>query len=124
MAKALVVDDSKTIRNVLERTLREMGYEVRQAEDGRRALEVLESEAGEFSLALVDWNMPVMNGLEFVQAVRSDQRWAGLPLMMVTTETQIEQMRTALEAGANDYVMKPFTDDIIRDKLKLLEIWR
>ena len=124
MAKALVVDDSKTIRNVLERTLREMGYEARQAEDGRRALEVLESEAEEFSLALVDWNMPVMNGLEFIQAVRSDQRWAGLPLMMVTTETQIEQMRTALEAGANDYVMKPFTDDIIRDKLKLLEIWR
>lgn len=74
------------------------------------------------SVILVDWNMPEMNGLEFVQAIRTNPKYSEIPLMMVTTETEIEQMYKALEAGANEYVMKPFTDDVIADKLRLLGV--
>ena len=80
----------------------------------------MEQENGAISLALVDWNMPRMNGLDFVRRLRSDPRYSSVLLMMVTTETQVEQMMQALEAGANEYVMKPFTKEIIADKLRLL----
>jgi two-component system chemotaxis response regulator CheY len=73
-------------------------------------------------LFLVDWNMPEMNGLEFVKNVRSDPQFAAVPIMMVTTETEAEQISTALEAGANEYVIKPFTDETIEDKLRLLGV--
>ena len=66
--------------------------------------------------------MPEMNGLEFVKAIRADPKYRKVPLMMVTTETEIEQMSRALEAGANEYVMKPFTDEVIGDKLRLLGV--
>jgi two-component system chemotaxis response regulator CheY len=74
------------------------------------------------SVILVDWNMPEMNGLDFVKTIRADPRYSEVPLMMVTTETEIEQMYRALEAGANEYVMKPFTDEVIADKLRLLGV--
>jgi len=120
MPKAMIIDDSKAIRMILSKTLAEVGYEVCQAANGEEALSVLEREKGAISLALVDWNMPLMNGLEFVRRLRSDPRYASVLLMMVTTETQVEQMIEALEAGANEYVMKPFTKEIIADKLRLL----
>jgi two-component system, chemotaxis family, chemotaxis protein CheY len=121
MSKAMVVDDSKAIRTILSRTLVKAGYEVFQAANGREALSLL-PQAGNVSLILVDWNMPQMNGLEFVKEVRSDPRYASVLLMMVTTETEIDQMVLALEAGANEYVMKPFTKEIIEDKLRLLGV--
>lgn len=121
MSKAMVVDDSKAIRTILSRTLVNAGYEVFQAANGREALSLL-PQAGNVSLILVDWNMPQMNGLEFVKEVRSDPRYASVLLMMVTTETEIDQMVLALEAGANEYVMKPFTKEIIEDKLRLLGV--
>ncbi len=120
MAKAMVIDDSRAMRMILARTLREVGYEVCEAAHGKEALALLEQHHGEFSLVLVDWNMPEMNGLEFVRQVRSEPNWSGTTLMMVTTETELEQMMTALEAGADEYVMKPFTKEIITDKLRLL----
>ena len=119
MSKAMVVDDSKAIRMILSRTLSEAGYEVCQAANGREALSLL-GQTCDVSLILVDWNMPQMNGLEFVRQIRSDQRYASVLLMMVTTETEIDQMVAALDAGANEYVMKPFTKEIIEDKLRLL----
>jgi two-component system, chemotaxis family, chemotaxis protein CheY len=124
MPKAIVVDDSRTIRRILAATLGELGFEVCQAENGRAALDAVEHERGAtpISLALVDWNMPEMNGLEFLKRVRSDERNAALVVIMVTTETAIDQMATALEAGANEYVMKPFTKDVIKDKLRLLGV--
>lgn len=76
----------------------------------------------DLSVILVDWNMPEMNGLDFVKAIRGDPKYNAVPLMMVTTETEIEQMYLALDAGANEYVMKPFTDDVIADKLRLLGV--
>ncbi len=124
MRKAMVVDDSRTIRRILAGTLAEIGFEVCQAENGRDALAVLERERGgvPVSLALVDWNMPEMNGFDFVQALRADPRNAEVTVIMVTTETEVDQMVRALEAGANEYVMKPFTREIIQDKLRLLGV--
>ena len=122
MSKAMIVDDSKAIRMFLSKTLKEVGYEVCVAANGREALSVFEREKAGISLVLVDWNMPEMNGLEFVQAFRSDPGHSAVMLMMVTTETEVEQMVKALEAGANEYVMKPFTKEIIADKLRLLGV--
>lgn len=121
--RALVVDDSRATRTILRRILKEIGFEVSEAGHGREALERLK-EIGTPDLALVDWNMPEMNGFEFVRAVRADHAYDSMRLMMVTTETEMEQVAKALEAGANEYVMKPFTKDVILEKLDLLGIAR
>ena len=71
-------------------------------------------------LVLVDWNMPNMSGVDFVRAVRAIRQYDSLPLVMVTTNTELDQIASALEAGANEYIMKPFTQDVIRGKLELL----
>ena len=121
MSKAMVVDDSRAVRMILSRILREVGYDVCEAADGQEALAKL-SEEGAVSLILVDWNMPKLDGLGFVRCLRSDPRNAGVKVMMVTTETEMDQMVTALQAGANEYVMKPFTPEIISDKLRILGV--
>jgi two-component system chemotaxis response regulator CheY len=122
MSKALVVDDSKTIRTIIRRILIGLGYEVLEADNGVRALEVIEPEKASVKLVLADWNMPEMNGLELVKRLRQDPELASLKVMMVTTETEIGQMASALEAGANEYIMKPFTKEILQEKLELLGI--
>jgi two-component system chemotaxis response regulator CheY len=121
LSKAMVVDDSRAIRLILSRILRGVGYEVCEAADGSDALAKL-SGGESVSLILVDWNMPKLGGLEFVRCLRSDPLNAEIKVMMVTTETEVDQMVTALEAGANEYVMKPFTAEIISDKLRLLGV--
>lgn len=105
---------------ILSRTLKELGYEVREAANGREALEVLDAEEASVSLLLADWNMPEMNGLELVKRLRRNPRLASLVVVMVTTETELDHMAAALEAGANEYVMKPFTKEILREKLQLV----
>jgi two-component system, chemotaxis family, chemotaxis protein CheY len=122
MALALVVDDSRAMRMILSRSLNKVGFETSTAANGKDALEILEQKSPDLALMLVDWNMPEVNGLEFIRRVRAMPRYAQTPLMMVTTETEVEQMVKALEAGANEYVMKPFTDDIIADKLRLMGV--
>ena len=122
MAKAMVIDDSKAIRMILTRNLNKLGYEVCTAGDGKQALAILDQQAPVLAFFLVDWNMPEVSGLEFVRRLRSMPSYADVPLMMVTTETEIDQMMRALEAGANEYVMKPFTDEIIADKLRLMGV--
>lgn len=116
---ALVVDDSRAIRSVIARMLREMGYSVMEAGNGREALDVL-AGAQPPSIALLDWNMPVMDGFALLCELRGDARFAGTRIMMVTTETEIERMQSALAAGADEYLMKPFTPDALREKLGLL----
>lgn len=117
--KALVIDDSRTMRRIVARILGGLGYETSEAGDGREALDLL--EAGEtFDLATIDWNMPVMDGLEFVTAVRARRDWRSLTLMMVTTEAEHAQIVRALAAGAHEYMIKPFTPDAIGEKLALL----
>jgi len=115
----LIVDDSRAMRSILSHILRQLGLRVSEAANGREALDRLQ-ELDQVQLVLVDWNMPQMNGLEFVRKVRANSRYNDLRLMMVTTETEASQLVTALEAGANEYVMKPFTKDVILEKLELL----
>jgi len=122
MATALVVDDSRAVRIILSRTLRELGFEVREAANGREALEVLGAERAAVRLVLADWNMPEMNGVELVRRLRQDPDFASLVVVMVTTETELDHMAAALEAGANEYVMKPFTKEILLEKLQLAGI--
>jgi two-component system chemotaxis response regulator CheY len=122
MAKALVVDDSKAIRMILGKTLKELGYEVREAANGKDALAVMQAERNAVSLVLADWNMPEMNGLELLKHLRQQPELASLVVVMVTTETEMEHMAAALEAGANEYVMKPFTKDILVNKLQLVGV--
>jgi two-component system chemotaxis response regulator CheY len=122
MAKALVVDDSKAVRIILAKILRELGYEVCEAANGREALEVIEAQKAEVTLVLADWNMPEINGLELLKRLRQDPELSSLVVIMVTTETELGQMVAALEAGANEYVMKPFTRDILVEKLQLVGI--
>jgi two-component system chemotaxis response regulator CheY len=117
--RAIVVDDSRAIRVILGRMLREIGFEVSEAEDGRVALGVLQANEP-FDLALVDWNMPEMDGLQLIQAVRADHRLDAMRIMMVTTETDVERIVRALEVGANEYLMKPFTPAAVIEKLALL----
>ena len=118
--RALVIDDSRTMRTMLARQLLALGYDVLQAADGREALEVLEAEPEPPALATVDWNMPVMDGLAFVQAVRQRPPWRGITLMMVTTESEHAQIVRALAAGAHDYLIKPFLPEALVEKLDLL----
>jgi len=120
METALIVDDSRAIRRILGGTVRKLGFDVCEAGDGKEALEVLAQQPGPPELILVDWNMPEMNGLELVTAIRERPVYNDSKVMMVTTETASGQMIKALEAGADEYIMKPFTEDAIRDKLRLL----
>jgi two-component system chemotaxis response regulator CheY len=114
-----VIDDSQAMRVMLGRMLRESGFEVMEAKDGRDALECIKRH-GQPSVALVDWNMPEMNGLDFVRAVRKELGDRNVLLMMVTTESETSQMVRALAAGANEYLMKPFTKESLLEKLALL----
>ena len=122
MPKALVVDDSRAVRMILSRNLKELGFEVREAGNGKEALDVMEAERNGVSLVLADWNMPEMNGLDLLKRLRQNPELSSLVIVMVTTETDLDQMATALEAGANEYVMKPFTKDILVEKLELVGI--
>jgi two-component system chemotaxis response regulator CheY len=116
---ALVIDDSKPIRTVLRKQLRQLGFDVTEAEDGLQGLARLK-KMNQVDLVLVDWNMPEMDGISFVRAVRADSDYATLPLMMVTTNVELSEVSRALEAGVNEYIMKPFTVEILREKLELL----
>jgi two-component system chemotaxis response regulator CheY len=98
--------------------LRGLDFEVVEAANGRQGLERLQ-EIGKVDLALVDWNMPEMNGLEFIRSVRAEHSYDGVLLMMVTTETEMANVVRALAAGANEYVMKPFTQEVIVEKLQI-----
>jgi two-component system chemotaxis response regulator CheY len=122
LAHALVVDDSRAVRKLLAQTLGDLGYETSEAENGKTALAVLQACTTPPELILTDWNMPEMNGLDLLKAVRNKPEYHSVPIVMVTTETEMEHMAAALEAGANEYVMKPFTRDILADKLRLAGI--
>jgi two-component system chemotaxis response regulator CheY len=122
MAKALVVDDSRAVRMIISRTLKELGFEVCEAANGREALEVIEAQKNTVSLVLADWNMPEMNGLDMLRQLRRKPELSSLVVVMVTTETESGQMVAALEAGANEYIMKPFTKDVLLEKLELVGI--
>lgn len=117
--QSLVIDDSRAMRLILGRMLRDLGFEVTEAPDGRAALDLLEGGLAPV-LVLVDWNMPQMSGIDFIQAVRHPPYSLTAKIVMVTTETEMPQVMRALDAGADEYVMKPFSKEAILEKLMML----
>jgi two-component system chemotaxis response regulator CheY len=117
--RALVIDDSRAIRLILGRMLTELGFEVDEAANGREGLALFDAGLNP-ELVLLDWNMPEMDGLEFLTTLRDPPYSSPARVLMVTTETELPQMVRALEAGADEYIMKPFTRESIVEKLQLL----
>jgi two-component system chemotaxis response regulator CheY len=120
--RALVIDDSRAVRLLIGNILRELGIEVVEAANGREGLDRLYSTV-DVDMILVDWNMPVMDGLEFVTAVRSQRIYDPIQILMVTTEAESEKVMQALAAGVNEYVMKPFTKEVLVAKLGMLNMF-
>jgi two-component system chemotaxis response regulator CheY len=122
--KMLVVDDSKAMRTFLTFIAREISCDTVEAADGREALNILirNDPREPFDVALVDWTMPRMNGLEFIQAVRLNHDFDGLKLLMVTTLNVSERVAEALAAGANDFLMKPVAREMLLEKLQILGV--
>lgn len=118
--KFLVVDDSVTMRRIVVNTLKTLGFnKYVEAEDGKDALEKLNSDL-EIDFIITDWNMPVMSGLELTKAIRGNDRTKGLPILMVTTRGVKEDIVQALQARVSNYVVKPFTPQILKDKIDLV----
>jgi two-component system chemotaxis response regulator CheY len=114
--KFLVVDDFSTMRRIIKNLLHDLGYSnVTEADDGKTALPML--QAGNFDFLITDWNMPGMPGLDLIKAVRADSRLAKLPVLMLTAEAKRDQIIEAAQAGVNGYVIKPFTAEILKEKL-------
>jgi len=116
--RALVVDDSRFIRNYIHSLFAERGVECVEAADGRQGLDCLRS-SGPFAVALVDWNMPVMSGIEMVEAARADRSLDATRIVMVTTEAENDHIEAALMAGADEYLVKPFDEAGLFDKLRM-----
>lgn len=116
--KILVVDDSSTMRRIIKNTLNHLGYkDLLEAEDGAMAWETM-TQNGDIGVLITDWNMPNMNGLELVKKVRAEQKYADMPIIMVTTEGGKTEVITALKAGVNNYIVKPFTPQVLKEKLE------
>jgi two-component system, chemotaxis family, chemotaxis protein CheY len=109
--KLLSIDDSRTIRRVISGIGAMLGYEVLEAENGEVGLRVLAEQHDEIGLVLLDWNMPGMNGLEVLVAAKADQRFAHIPIMMVTTEGEKDYIIKSIQAGAVHYQTKPFSQE-------------
>ena len=115
--KVLVVDDMSTMRRIVKNVLRQIGFsDIVEAENGQDALTKL--KAGGFGLVVSDWNMPVMQGIELLRAVRADAELKTLPFLMVTAEAQKENLIEAVQAGVSNYVVKPFTAEVLQGKLE------
>lgn len=118
--RALVVDDSRAMRTAMRRMMQDLGFDVLEAGDGRQALDVLEGTADTVDVALIDWHMPEMDGLELVAAMQDDAQLFRIRKMMVTAETDMRRVMEALRTGADEYLMKPVTREALREKLTLL----
>lgn len=116
--KVLIVDDSKAMRSIIGRIVKKLGHEFVEASDGRDGLAKLDEDRS-IELALIDWNMPFVSGVEMVKAVRARPEFSGLPMLMVTSESEVERVLAAMEAGADEYLMKPFTDEELASKIAL-----
>ncbi len=115
--KILVVDDFSTMRRIVKNILRQIGYSnIDEAEDGNGALSKLRQD--KYDLVISDWNMPNMTGLDLLKAIRADGNLNGIPVLMVTAESKKENVVEAIKYGVNNYVVKPFTADILKNKIE------
>jgi len=116
--KILVVDDSSTMRRIIVNTLARLGYkDVVQAADGAEAWDALQANP-DVGVVITDWNMPNMNGLELVKKIRAQDKYKTVPIIMVTTEGGKKEVIIALKAGVNNYIVKPFTPQVLKEKLE------
>ena len=121
--KILIVDDMERMRSLIKEQIRAVGYSnFHEAENGERAIQMLEKDyaSAPFGLILSDWNMPVMNGLDFLKAVRSKEQFRTLPFLMVTAEADRESVLAAIKAGASNYIVKPFPPAVLDQKLQIM----
>ncbi|WP_201353963.1 response regulator [Hydrogenimonas urashimensis] len=117
--KIMVVDDSSTMRRIIKNTLNRLGYQdLLEAADGQEAWEVMQANKDDIGVLITDWNMPNMNGLELVKKVRGEASFEDIPIIMVTTEGGKAEVITALKAGVNNYIVKPFTPQVLKEKLE------
>lgn len=115
--KILIVDDFSTMRRIIKNLLRDLGFNnTHEADDGLTALPMLKN--GDFDFVVTDWNMPGMQGIDLLRAIRADDKLKHLPVLMVTAEAKREQIITAAQAGVNGYVVKPFTAGTLKEKLE------
>jgi two-component system chemotaxis response regulator CheY len=119
---ALIIDDSRAMRRVLRRIVEPLGFTIIEGEHGQDGLDQLAKYNHDVDLILVDWNMPVMDGLTFVKTLRANKDIPRITTVMVTTETEPAQMARALMAGVDEFVMKPFTAEILIEKLQLIGV--
>ena len=120
MRSCLIVDDSKVIRKVARHILETLEFTVDEAEDGRQALDRVEASLPD--VILLDWNMPVMSGMEFLRALRQNDYASQPKVVFCTTENDIAHIRAAIDAGADEYVMKPFDRDTLHSKLQIVGV--
>lgn len=114
--KILIVDDFSTMRRIIKNLLRDLGFNnTQEADDGSTALPMLQK--GDFDFVVTDWNMPGMQGIDLLKAIRADEHLKHIPVLMVTAEAKREQIITAAQAGVNGYVVKPFTAATLKEKL-------
>jgi len=117
--KVLVVDDFATMRKIVRNILKQIGFEdITEAEDGNAALRILKSD--KIGLVVTDWNMPNMSGLELLQEIRKNSQTSNLPVLMVTAEGLKENVMEAVKAGVNNYVVKPFTAEVLQEKIETI----
>ncbi len=117
--RALIVDDSSTMRSVLKMHMKKAGFETLEAGSAEAGWDVLQQE-GAAELALIDWNLPGMSGVDLVRTVRADSRFDQMRIMMVTAQSELQEVQRALLCGADEYMMKPFNPEVVRDKLQIL----
>ncbi len=114
--KVIVVDDMSTMRRIIKNILKQLGFvNVEEAENGQEALAKM--RAGGVGFVICDWNMPVMSGIELLRAIRADESLKSIPVLMVTAEAQKENVIEAVQAGVNNYIVKPFTAEVLQDKM-------
>lgn len=114
--KILVVDDMSTMRRIVKNILKQLGFaNLEEAENGQEALQKLRADA--YGFVVSDWNMPVMPGIELLRAIRADDKLKHIPVLMVTAEAQKENLIEAIQAGVNNYIVKPFTAETMQEKI-------
>jgi len=114
--KILVVDDMSTMRRIVKNIMKQLGFaNVEEAENGQDALDKLKADT--FGFVISDWNMPVMTGIELLRAIRADEKLKTIPVLMVTAEAQKENLIEAIQAGVSNYIVKPFTAEVLQEKM-------
>ena len=116
--KVIVADDSRLVRGIVERTVVSMGFEALLAVNGKEALNILEAGDKDVKLMLLDWNMPLLNGIDVIKSMRRDDRFKNIAVLMVSTESEDDRIKEAISAGAQGYLTKPFTPDQLIDAIR------